>query len=308
MMNDPRLERYLTSLESALKPFPVSDRAEIITEIKSHVLSALERDPQTHLDSVLGALGEPETVANRYLLERGLKPTKPPISPIVKWLVIGFLGTFAMVLVFAGFVLSRFTSIVKVDEENDRVEVLGGLIDIDGKKNNISIRGVTNGGTPFAGSSELQQGQAVNVKFNSGKFAVENTLDPAFLWDCKVKGSATPPTAVDGVLSFDLSDLRSANCVLKFPKNSKVMIEGQNGKLEFEEPRFDIDAKLANGKAEFSAASDALYQFDMSVGAGHTDKFESSNDPTAHKIRVHVDNGKIQKEEAEEKEVEDGNE
>src|SRR6187549_1830430 len=102
MTGDPRLESYLTSLERVLRPFPVSDRAEIITEIKSHVLSALERDPQARLDSVLSALGEPETVANRYLLERGLKPTKTSISPIVKWLIIGFLGTFAMILFFIG--------------------------------------------------------------------------------------------------------------------------------------------------------------------------------------------------------------
>lgn len=295
MMNDPRLELYLTSLESALRPFPVSDRAEIITEIKSHVLSALERDPQTPLDSVLGALGEPETVANRYLLERGLKPTKPPISPIVKWLVIGFMGTVAMVLVFTGFVLSRFTSLVRVDGENDRVELFGGAIDIDGKRNNVSIRGLRNEGTEFIGSAELQEGQAVSVRFGTGKFEIQNSDASAFSWDCMVKGNAPAPTEVDKVYRIDLTALDAAKCVLMFPKSTKLAIEGQNGELALEEPRFDIDATLSNGKVGFHAADDASYQFDMSIDAGKMDTFESSTDPGSHKIRVHVGHGKIEK-------------
>ena len=100
--NDPRLENYLTALDSALKPLSISDRADIVTEIKSHVMSALEREPERALDAILAALGEPETVANRYLIERGQKPSKPSISPAVKWIVIGFLGTFALILLFVG--------------------------------------------------------------------------------------------------------------------------------------------------------------------------------------------------------------
>jgi uncharacterized membrane protein len=78
MSTDPRLEGYLAKLETVLGPFSASDRAEIIMEIKSHVLAALDRDPNASMDSILAALGEPETVANRYLMERGMKPTKPP--------------------------------------------------------------------------------------------------------------------------------------------------------------------------------------------------------------------------------------
>lgn len=141
MIRDARLEQYLTSLERALKPFPVSDRADIITEIKSHVQSTLERNPQASLDSLLSALGAPETVANRYLLERGLTTTKPPISPVVKWLVIGFLGTLAMLLIFAGFLVTYFTPILNVDRKKDVVSVMDGIVEINGKSKTIKING-----------------------------------------------------------------------------------------------------------------------------------------------------------------------
>ena len=145
MASDPRLERYLTALERALKPFPVSDRAEVITEIKSHVLAALEHDPQARLDHVLAALGEPEMVANRYLIDRGLKTAKPPISPIVKWLVVGFLTTIAMLFIFLGFLVSQFSPIIKVEEKGDKVAFLGGLIQVNGDEGKFKITGFGDG-------------------------------------------------------------------------------------------------------------------------------------------------------------------
>lgn len=83
MTNDSRLDDYLTKLERLLMLFSVSDRAEIILEIKSHVHSALARDPNTQMDSILSALGEPEFVANRYLMERGMKPAKPEAMGLI---------------------------------------------------------------------------------------------------------------------------------------------------------------------------------------------------------------------------------
>lgn len=86
MAHDPRLENYLNSLERSLQPLPISDRAEIVTEIKSHVL---------------------------------------------KWIVVGFLGTLAIILAFVGFMVSHFSPLLHVDEQSGHVSILGGLIDIE---------------------------------------------------------------------------------------------------------------------------------------------------------------------------------
>lgn len=141
MSTDPRLENYLARLEAVLSPFAPSDRAEIVLEIKSHVMAALDRDPKTQLDSVLAALGEPEAVANRYLIERGLQHSKPPVSPIVKWVVIGFLGTLALIVLSIALVVARFSPLLRINEKEDFVSLLNGTVEISGKDGNIRIGG-----------------------------------------------------------------------------------------------------------------------------------------------------------------------
>src|SRR5580692_7021999 len=103
MTVNSKLEDYLRALDKTLGPISTSERAEIVTEIKSHVLEAQKRGQS--IEDVLKSMGEPEQVANRYLLEHGLTPAKAPKRPIVKWLVIGFLGAFGMTLAFALVVL-----------------------------------------------------------------------------------------------------------------------------------------------------------------------------------------------------------
>ena len=128
MVTDNKLEHYLGKLEKGLGATPVSERAEIITEIKSHILDAQAKNPARKLDDILVAIGEPEQVANRYLIERGLKPIKAPTHPIFKWLIIGFLGTFAIITLFIVVLIWKFTPIIKV--QDDRVTMLGGAIDV----------------------------------------------------------------------------------------------------------------------------------------------------------------------------------
>ena len=63
-----KLERYLGKLDNGLGSIPVSEKAEIITEMKSHILDAHAKDDSKKLEDILAAIGEPEFVANRYLI------------------------------------------------------------------------------------------------------------------------------------------------------------------------------------------------------------------------------------------------
>ncbi len=261
MTPDPRLERYLAALEKTLKPFPVSDRAEIITEIKSHVLSALDRDPQARLDTIFNALGEPETVANRYLLERGLKPGKTSISPIVKWVIIGFLSTFAMILIFIGFVLNHFDSLVQVDGPNGKVEILNGFFKVDGKKGKISISGLNESSTEFTGLQDMAAGRAAKIKFNSGNFEISNSGSEKLTWSCTAKESFTPNLDdTDSAFNLDLSNLSGVKCKINIPEGSPILIQGGNGKA---------------------------------------DTFTSTDQKISHLVKIHVANGKITNNETE---------
>jgi hypothetical protein len=303
MSGDPRLENYLTSLERVLQPFPVSDRAEIVTEIKSHVLSTLERDPEACLDAVLSSLGEPETVANRYLMERGLKPTKPPVSPMVKWIVIGFLGTFAMLLLFVGIILVRFTPLVHVDDNRGKVSLLGGIVEVEGKNAVAVLSDALDGdGVPksvMSGSQALEAGQSVVAKFNNGKVELTNASDGRFSWHCTgLKGQkpVEPATDKDSV-TLDLTGMSAARCEFSLPENAKIEVTAANGKVSMAQAHFNAAVTLGNGKVSIQPDEARQYRYDLVVSNGKVENFASSQKPGAYAISVHLGNGKIGREE-----------
>jgi len=172
-MKDQKLENYLVRLEKSLGPISVSEKAEIITEIKSHVLEAHSRDNAKSINSILLSLGEPEQVASKYLMERGLEPKKPPRHPVVKWIVLGFLGTVSLLLVTFLIVLWKFTPFVKVSD--DGVKILGGLVTVEDKiaedKNVIK--------TPDIASFDSAKIKYLKIKTGSQDVSITQTKDKA---------------------------------------------------------------------------------------------------------------------------------
>lgn len=324
---DPKLESYLTALEHVLRPFPVSDRVEIVTEIKSHVLSAMERDPEGKLELVLAALGAPETVANRYLLERGLNPTqssiKPPIRPFVKWIVIGILGmVFAAVLVVV-FLITRFTPLLKIDGEKDQISLLGGAVQfsgqISGGAGDITIVGTTpkhatkhgdrRSKAAFSGSSEVTRDASVAVLFASGQIAIGTAADGKLSWSCKARGGDSDGFRArneQGVLTLDWSDRSGLECNVAVPRDTSVIVEGERGELRINEAAFSVRAKLESGQVLIAPGKREAYKYQLAVGQGEVERFESSSSGSgsgsessspkkAHTIEVSVGRGRIGK-------------
>ncbi len=295
--NDPRIERYLTSLERSLKPFPVGDRADVITEIRSHVLSALEHDPNARIDEILAALGEPETVANRYLMERGMKTAKPPISPVVKWVVMGFLGTFAMVLIFLGFVVAQFSPLLKVDDKTDSVSLLGGLIQINGEKNEIKIKGITSSSSDVVGQVTVGHGQKLEINFSNARVNLTNSDSQELTWKCQAKSGSRPSTAnKNDLIKIDFSDIQGANCELGIPADSSLTLSGKNGRFEVADAKYDLNLSLDNGRVEFKPDDDTVYHYDLKVKTGRVSEpheIKSSDQPGARQIKVLVGTGQI---------------
>jgi hypothetical protein len=307
---DIKLEQYLATLDRALGPVPVSDRAEIVTEIKSHVLDAQARDPNKDLGAILSSLGEPETVANRYLLERGLKPGKAPKSPIVKWLTIGFLGTFAISALFVIVIISSFTPLIKVDEEAGKVTILGGLIDIDEKKGKVRVGGtqiqeIEDGDSKiFQGSSPVSKASfdRIDIPFSNAKLEISPSEDKEIHWLCKIHGpkSSNPKdgasvTTSNRVLTLNLQKTLGAKCNIEVPDGIAMNIEGSNGSLEVDSPRANLTVKIDNGKVTLSPDGELNYRFDNKVINGSVDDFESSTAKDALSIQVSVVNGSIEK-------------
>jgi uncharacterized membrane protein len=136
MKTEAKLEAYLALLDSYLAQIPLSDRADIIIEIKSHVFDAQAKKAQD-IDEILTSMGDAESVAKRYLQERGL-PMSAPIKTSsmmwlpasIKWLVLGFLGFIGIIVLVAALLIWRFTPFVSVDNINHRVSIGGGIIQV----------------------------------------------------------------------------------------------------------------------------------------------------------------------------------
>jgi len=297
MAQDARLENYLSTLDRILRPVPASERADIVMEIKSHVLSALERDPQASTESILAALGEPETVANRYLMERGLKPAKPPISPVVKWIVLGGLGCLGLLVAGIVALIFAFSPILKVNEEKGKVVLLGGLIDIDEAKGKVKIGDAefTGGeGMPFSGEAEIAAKGKVIVRLSNGRLEFKTSDDNKLRWNCHGQKDDVAPliSATAEGHTLDMSALRGARCDLSVPKDSALTAEARNGRINLDAPLFDVNAKLDNGRFSINPEADARYAYEFKVKNGRADEAVSAADPQ-YRIRAEVGNGKI---------------
>lgn len=303
MTNQPQLESYLTKLDKALGPIPVGDRADIITEIKSHVTEAIERDPEHGVGSVLASLGEPETVANKYLMDRGLKPGKPPKSPIIKWLTIGFLGTFSIIVLSIGVLIWKFTPIIHVDDTTGRVVLLGGLIDIKGDEGGNGTHGgfrlhLSEDSVSFDGSKAISKTTTdlISIPFTNGKLELSSATDGQLHWECKINKDDEKKAniRVSGrQLILDLQHTRGAKCDIQIPEGTKVALSGSNGKIDLNQLKCDLNVSVGNGNIEFKPASGTEYDVTTTVQNGSADTYKNSSSPNAHKVDLAVHNGRI---------------
>lgn len=294
---DQKLEQYLAHLDKKLGQIPTSDRADIVTEIKSHVLSALDKDPTATVSSVLAGLGEPEAVANRYLIERGLKPVKPSKSPMIKWLTIGFLGTFTIFMLTVLALIWKFSPLLKIDEENGRVVLLGGLIDIDEKKGTLSI-----GSTKMLHDQDLKvlegtkpiKDEKIEIKFGNGKVETSPSIDDQLHWKCKYSGSIDNGGLYEEkkLLRLDLTKSPGVKCEIQLPK-APVEIDGANGKVRIVHTQAQMKVKLLNGKVEVMPHPNVNYRYKTEVTNGSMENLESSTAKDAIPVEITIGNGKI---------------
>lgn len=308
MNNDIKIEYYLLQLDRELKPLPVSERAEIITEIKSHIREASEKDPSRPIDRILQEdFGLPKVVAGRYLSAKGLKPSSGGErgKKVFKWLAVGTVAFFAFIF-FAGMMaVWYFSPLIKVDNEKGRVVLLGGLIDVNEqigqvKVGDLVVNDALKESVEIHGDEDVwEKGiRLIKIPFNTAKLDVSHTEKRRLVWDCKVSADAESPQ-VDvsaGVLTLNLDRLNLAKCAIRIPIGMRTEIQGVNGSMEVEYPRESLDISLNNGRVKILPDPRQVYDFDVKVKNGLQDFFPRSNDKGAVKVKVSVVNGMVKKE------------
>lgn len=297
-MNDQLLESYLARLDKCLGPIAISEKADIITEIKSHVLEAIENDASTNMNDALSSLGEPEQVANRYLMERGLKPNRPAKHPIVKWITIGFLGTFGITAFIFLVLIWKFSPLVKVDEEKGHVQILGGLIDVNEKQGKVKIGNdfvVNSFESEYEGEHAKSKVNELKIHFTNGELQIFKSEDEEVKYKCKTFGKTdgARPSVLDRRLTIELSKTTAVECDLMIPKDVSVQVEGTNGDINVKHINSNLSINLMNGKIKFKPDENASYKFKSSILNGKSDEFKSSDEKSAYSINFNIVNGVI---------------
>src|SRR5579862_7712577 len=112
-----KIEAYLASLRAQLRGFNDQQVAEIVAELRSHMLDKLDVVGDTtpsQLDAVLAALGTPEELAGQYITDNVLARAEVSRSPLrildglFRWASLSVAGFFVLL----GSVLGYFLGVV----------------------------------------------------------------------------------------------------------------------------------------------------------------------------------------------------
>lgn len=218
-------------------------------------------------------------------------------SGVVKWLVIGFLGSLALILAFVIVLVLMFSPVIRIDEPRGKVLVLGGLIEVTGKKSEqekVELSEENKLTQSLEVDLKAQNARSVYFVFNGGDLVVKTSSDGLLKIDC------SNPAPLQGKLEkdqfvLDLSSIENTKCSLAIPEKMIATIKGVNGKLGIEEPKFDLMVKMVNAKISFVGAEATEYKFSNSVGYGTMDQFVSSEKKEAFKVSISLVNGAITK-------------
>lgn len=291
MSTNSKLESYLTTLNEHLGVISISDRSEIIMEIKSHVMDALEKNPQKNIEDILKDFGSAESIAQKYLDERGIKrPVKhrSTFSTFAKW---AFIASASLMIILGLTLLIIVKSLTPfVDVRGDKVSLMGGLIHVD--ENNFRL-----GSAVYEISGSYSQAGAQNLKVlaSNGKIELSTSTANAITWDCNVdQVEGIQPVVNGATVELNFSKYKDLDCSIEVPQKIATRAELSNGKIELSEATGNFDLSLQNGNIEISPLPTTPYNFDLQVKRGMLDNFESSKDKNAPTIKARLENGKIQ--------------
>jgi len=274
MEKNIKLEQYLGKLDKGLGPIPVSEKAEIITEIKSHILDAQAKDESKRLEDILAAIGEPEFVANRYLIERGLKPMKTPTHPIFKWLIIGFLGTFAIIVLFITVLIWRFTPIVKFHE--DKV-TLFGTVDVDKDSSAYFNRVMWYGDSPKVEERayDADKIKSINIMNGSGDVKITSAKEKKVVLEVGRKGFKCDLVAkLDSngellVITSDKKDCSFTYVNISVPAKTDIKVKTSSGNIGVDSISGNIVAQTGSGNMKVLIGNKIKSKLNLMAGSGN---------------------------------------
>ena len=284
---------YLKQIENYLNDLEVMERAKLLSEINSQIIDSDTRD-----------LEDPLLIANKKRVEHGFYPYKHKEKPsfLRFFLKLSAIMTI-IVMSFIGIIIWKFTPVFHVDEEKNRVIILGGLIDIDGKAGRFKVGDQyqfteAKYENEFQAQLNLSQEQdEIIIEFNSGAFNIKTTEDTNFQVSCKLE---TQPTANilennKNSIEIDFTKMEGSSCDLIIPSGKKLSLEGKSSNIDLIEPTYNTYIEVDSANIQILPAPETIYKFDIEVKNGHIgqDLNKKPLDQYDYELNIELENGSV---------------
>ncbi len=294
MSSDSRLESYLFALDKALGNMPLSQRIDILAELKTQILSKQSQDPNMSLDQILASLGQPEQIARRYNPHAMGASTPATKNPVIKWLVLGFLGTFLLFLIFITVIIFRFAPFIEWATKDINNWDHSFDIKVETAKKEKPARSIV--GSRATDEKSLSK---IFIPFRNGKFLITYNTQKELRWECDVtegEDSFTMAAESGGVLTLDLDKIKGVSCELSLPQSITTEINGANGDLKVRYPQAHLNVSLGNGRVQLAPDFNKFYDYNIRVKNGKADFFKSVKAKESVAINIEIQNGFVQRE------------
>ena len=285
------INQFLNKAQKYLDDLNITEKSKIISEL------SIELKGQDL--SVLDIQNE----VNQKRVEHGLAPhNKKKDSNFGSLLIKSFVVITIVFVLFISFLISKFTPVFKIDEKNQRVIILGGLIDIDGKAgkfkvgDDVQFSGSTHK-NEFAAKLSLTKAQKeIDVDILSGKYTIKTAKDGVLNIECKL--AEVPPADLikssSDKISLNFGDL-AGSCDFAIPENKTLTLSAEAAHFMLIKPKFDTEISMDNGHIEIAPDTNHSYQYELFVEEGLIDAFQSDSTNAEYSIKARLDNGTIKK-------------
>ena len=224
----------------------------------------------------------------------------------LKWTTIGCLGILSLLAFIFIFLIWRLTPLVSVNEQNGNVSLLGGMISVSGDSvfnENFDesvephtewldedFKKIEGDYIPLGEEKELK------IFFSSVKTDIYWKDQKKIAWTCKIRSNVKPSLIETKGSSLVLYLKTADECEINIPKNIKLLLRAQNGKVHLETPTETYKVELENGLVTIKPAKSVDFYYDLKVKRGYIADFDNKKKKENTKLaEVFLVSGSIQK-------------
>lgn len=294
------INQYLKQAEKQLSDLKAMDKNEILTQIQND-FSLLNKTVEEDISTDLGNV---EENVNKKRIAKNFAPFnyQEKKSPIIQFIKYFFVIGFSLSILTFSFLYWKYTPLFEINEENDRIIILGGLIDINGKEGRIKFfdqyhlaeYSETNYQHKFDIDIPAQNvKENIEIFFSAGSYTVKTSEKELLEFKCKLSkapdDSLFKETKTASVINF--SKLEGSSCIISVPVNSNLYFSGETGSIRLSNPEFNTEIKLENGSVRMRPKENEKYRYQVDISNGTAENPDSSDTNASYSIKASISNG-----------------